>query len=91
MATSPHAEPDSASSKILYPDWQLQYRTALLELDPQKLPDRIDQAETAIFYRLQVLSQTPNHRAERQAIGDALASLRTLKRETLGFPDWERK
>jgi hypothetical protein len=48
-------------------------------------------AETAIFNRLQVLSGSNNSRAERQAIEDALASLRVLKRDSLGFPDWEKK
>jgi len=32
-----------------------------------------------------------SHNAERQAIEDALASLRVLKRDNLGFPDWEKK
>jgi hypothetical protein len=29
--------------------------------------------------------------AERQAIEDALASLRVLKRDELGFPDWGKR
>jgi hypothetical protein len=45
----------------------------------------------AIFNRLQAISQGSNHTAERQAIEDALASLRVLKRDNLGFPDWENK
>ena len=85
------AEPDSASPKILYPDWQQDFQAALLELDPQKLSERIANAETAIFKRQQAISQSPNHVAERQAIEDALASLRVLKRDNLGFPDWEKK
>jgi len=28
---------------------------------------------------------------KRQAIEDALASLRVFKRDNLGFPDWEKK
>ena len=80
-----------SSRKILYPDWQQEYQVALLELDPQKLSERIANAETAIFKKLQDIAQSPNHEAERQAIEDALASLRTLKTENLGFPDWEKK
>jgi hypothetical protein len=75
----------------LYPDWQQEYQAALLELDPQQLAGRIANTETTIFKRLQTISQNPNHVAERQAIEDALASLRVLKRENLGFPDWEKK
>jgi hypothetical protein len=78
-------------SQIAYPEWQAEYQAALLELDPKQLLERVKAAETAIFNRLQVLSGSNNSRAERQAIEDALASLRVLKRESLGFPDWEKK
>jgi hypothetical protein len=76
--------------RMLYPEWQQAYQAALLELDPQKLPERVVAAETAIFKRLQSISQSRDNKAERQAIGDALASLRVLKSE-MGFPDWEKK
>ncbi len=85
------ATEDSLSPSVfLYPDWQNEYAAALLELDPGKLPERVAAAETSIFNRLQVMSQSSDHQAERQAIEDALAALRVLKRENLGFPDWER-
>src|SRR5438876_2817323 len=61
------------------------------ELDTEKLRERVAAAETAIFNRLQAISQGSNHTAERQAIEDALASLHVLKRDNLGFPDWEKK
>ena len=82
------AEPSSPSPKILYPEWQKEYVAAL---DPEKLPQRVEAAETAIFKRLQTISQGSDTKAERQAIEDALASLRVLKRDNLGFPDWEKK
>jgi len=85
------AEQGYSSPKILYPDWQQEYQAALLELDPQKLSERIADAEAAIFKRFQIISRSPNHEAERHALEDALASLRTLKTENLGFPDWEKK
>jgi hypothetical protein len=84
-------DPSSPSSKILYPEWQAEYQAALLELDPKRLFGRVTAAETAIFNRLQAMSPTSDGHAERQAIEDALASLRVLKRENLGFPDWEKK
>jgi hypothetical protein len=84
------AEPSSPSPKMVYP-WQHDYQAALLELDPEKLPQRVEAAETAIFKRLQTISQGSDTRAERQAIEDALASLRVLKQEKLAFPDWEKK
>ena len=77
--------------KIPYPDWQGEYQAALLELYREKLAYRVTSAETAIFRRLQVIAQNTGHDAERQAIEDALATLRVLKRDSLGFPDWEKK
>jgi len=77
--------------KILYPEWQHLYLAALVELDPKTLLERVTAAETAIFNRLQGISQNPDNHAERQAIDDALASLRILKRDNLGFPDWGKK
>jgi hypothetical protein len=62
-----------------------------LELDPEKLAQQVDAAETAIFKRLQTISRGSESKAEQQAIEDAVANLRVLKRETLGFPDWEKK
>ena len=51
-------------------------------LQPQRL---------LIFIRLQTILQSAEHRAEHQAIENALAGLRVLKRHKLGFPDWEKK
>jgi hypothetical protein len=62
-----------------------------LELAPKKLPGRVEAAETAIFTRLQTTLQSLDSKTEPQAIEDALASLRMLKTDSLGFPDWEKK
>ena len=85
------AESGSPSPKILYPEWQPEYQAALLELDANKLRERVQTAETAIFKRLQAISQKPDYSTEREAIEEALASLRVLKGDKLGFPDWEKK
>jgi hypothetical protein len=79
---------DSPSPKISYPEWQNEYEAALGEPDREKLTERFAAAEDAIFTRLQTISQSADHRAERQAIESALASLRVLKRDKLGWPDW---
>jgi len=65
----------------------------LHETDPKKLLERVHAAEDAIFNRLQELSHSdnPDHKAERQAIQDALANLRILQTEKLGFPDWKKE
>src|SRR5438046_9182016 len=85
------ADVSRSSPNIVYPEWENEFRAALLELDTEKLRELVAAAETAIFNRLQAISQGSNHTAERQAIEDALASLRGLKRYNLGFPDWEKK
>ena len=77
-----------SSPKILYPEWQNEYQAALLELDRKKLLERVTAAETAIFNRIKAI--LPNHAAERQAIEDALASLRVLRRDNLGLPVKQR-
>jgi hypothetical protein len=60
-------------------NWRLRYEAALLELDPVKLPERIEQAYSAIQTGL----NTPQNAkgAEYQAMADALANLRVLRRE----------
>jgi len=78
------------SPELSYPEWQQAYQAALLELDRAKLLELVTAAETAIYKRLQAMSQGSDSHAERQAIEDALANLRTLKRDSLGFPDWEK-
>ena len=85
------ATEDSSSHEILYPAWQYEYQAALVVVDRQKLKQRVEAAETAIYKRLQHLSQNSDDFVERQVIEDALNSLRALKRDELGFPDWEKK
>ena len=85
-------DPSFPSPKILYPEWwQCALQAALFEHDREKLLEQVRAAEAAIFNRLQAISQSPDHEAERRAIQDALASLRILKRDSLGFPDWEKE
>ncbi len=77
------------SSNLRFPQWQPQYQAALMELNHGKLLGRVTEAEHAIFERLQSLEGTPGCQprfAELMAIEDALASLRSLKREQVEFP-----
>jgi hypothetical protein len=82
---------DDSPSPHRYPHWQSEYAAALVETNGEKLAERVAEAETAIFNRLQTIAQSLDHRAEHQAIEDALANLRVLKRDELGFPDWGQK
>ena len=68
-------------------DWQTPYIAAMTEADKANLPARVNEAEAAIFNRLQELTSIKNC-DERTALDDAIRGLRVLKREQLNFPDW---
>ncbi len=63
MSLDPHLRRSSPS--LLYPEWHRPYQAALIEVDPKKLAERVAEAETAIFKRLQALSETQGGQAER--------------------------
>ena len=62
--------------------WQRSYVEAVLETDRSRLPILIRAAHAAIDARIEQLKRDqPASADERQAIADALSSLRVLKRE----------
>jgi hypothetical protein len=71
--------------ELRYPEWQRTYHDALLELDPQKLVQRVSQAEMVILSRLQEIRFSSDSCLEVQAIEDAINGLRVLKNETVIF------
>jgi hypothetical protein len=71
---------DDDQKDDLKKDWQALYHAALLELDPVKLPERIEQAHSAIQEYLIVVRQSSD-RGEWQPLEDALQNLRVLRRE----------
>lgn len=74
---------------LQYPDWQEVCQEALIELDRNKLKEKVAAAEAVVFQRLQELAYRADAQAERQALLDVTSSLRFLKRDVLKFPDWE--
>ena len=60
--------------------WFEIFKAAMLELDSQKLPERIVAAKEAVQMRLKEIQGDTDHHTERQQIEDALSSLRTLER-----------
>jgi hypothetical protein len=61
--------------------WIDLYRAALLELDPEKLHQKIAEAHTAIRMRIEILAIDSGGSAEeRQDLLDALRALNTLRR-----------
>lgn len=68
-----------------YPEWQVPYLAALAEADPARLFLKLNEAEAAIFNRLQALSTAPRESEERNALDDAIRNLRVLKRSREKF------
>ena len=72
--------------------WVELYRAALLELEHAKMRGRIGDARTEIAARIEKLHHIPGlHAKERQAIEDALNSLRSLEREEERYAADERR
>jgi hypothetical protein len=66
-----------------FPDWQQKFEAALLEGDLQKLPQLMKAAEAAIFLRLQSLSNGSDGHVERDALTDAMLTLRAIQTEKM--------
>jgi hypothetical protein len=60
--------------------WYQLYASAVVELDPEQLLERMDAAEAAIRGRLQDLQYDSDHHEERQLMTDAQSTLRVLRR-----------
>ena len=88
MTTSDFSLPGD-TAPLHFPEWSLKYRRALLESNPDRLAECVEEAEAEIFRRLQQLSQSQDEQGERQAIEDAIRALRVIERDRLGFPDWD--
>lgn len=59
------------------------------ETDPEKLSEKLQQVEGLILDRLRELYRKDDGGQEHEALKDALATLRIIKRDKLGFPDWQ--
>jgi hypothetical protein len=61
-------------------NWRELYRAALFEIDDQKLPSRIAEAERALLLRERELFTTASDDIEeQQAVNDALYALKALR------------
>jgi hypothetical protein len=66
----------------VYPKWQPQLMTALVETDPDKILERLKEAEKAISKRFEKISRSTSHAAEIEAIEKAMDTLDVLRRKT---------
>jgi len=70
-----------SDGELKYLKWEREFQEAVLERDREKLFEKIQQLETAIFVRLQELASDSDHHSERQAIADAVSTIRELKKD----------
>ena len=60
--------------------WRRLYTAALFEVDSDKLPERIAEAETALIVRARELFHAPGDNIEEEeAVDDAMYALRALR------------
>ena len=71
--------------------WYRLYASAVLELDPKQLIERVDASEAAIHGRLRDLQYDSNHHEERQLMADAQHILALLRRLSLNDAALERR
>jgi hypothetical protein len=63
-------------------NWEEAYRLAALEVDVQKIPERISTARQAIARRLGELAGSNDHGDEKKRLEHALNALKALTTET---------
>jgi hypothetical protein len=78
-----------SDEELKYPQWQAQVQEAILEFDREKLREKLERVETSILERLRELQFGPDGHDEREAIDDALSTLRIIKTDRLAYPDWK--
>jgi len=62
-----------------HPDWKILYRAAILETNKSVLPQRVSEAEEAVILRGRELFYDNGDPEEKEALEDALYTLRALK------------
>jgi hypothetical protein len=82
------ADHDTSPPSTTQLDWQQKFQAALLEGDSKKLPPLVEAAEAAIYLRLQSLVDSPDGHVERNALTDAIRTLRAIQTGKLHYPDW---
>jgi hypothetical protein len=72
-------------ASLLYPRWQVPYRTTLVETDRSLLFKKVEIAEAAVLTRLHELQPGTENLAERQQLTRARTGLQIIKKHKLGF------
>ena len=78
-----------SSEETKYQGWQTALEEIRAETDPEKLSEKLQRVESLIQERLQDLYRKGDGTEEHTALKEALFTLRVIKRDKLGFPDWQ--
>jgi hypothetical protein len=73
----------SEGEREMSQDWEAVYRAAVLELDLEKMPEKIDLAVSVLTGRLRETSSSPKDKMEKGRIEDALRTLDIIRRTEL--------
>jgi hypothetical protein len=76
----------AAVSEFQYPSWQKPLQDAIDEPDPQKLPEKLSAAESAIFLRMQELNGVSDGDRESEAIRLACREILKIQTQRLKWP-----
>ena len=82
-------EMENSGSDYSNSEWKKLVKEAVVEVNPDRLKEKVAEAEAAIFQRLQALERGSDNSSERFALQDASNTLLALKREVLKYPDWK--
>ena len=89
MEESPSRENEIEGGELKYPGWQAPLQDVILEFNREKLAEKAQKVEMLMAERLQQLRARDDSRDEQEAIRYALSVLRGIKRDKLGYPDWQ--
>ena len=73
-------------SDLQFPSWERPLKEARESSDLEVVREKVEETETAIFFRLQELQNSSNGHHEREAIRRAARELLTIKCEKLKWP-----
>jgi hypothetical protein len=78
-----------SNGELKYPKWQEPLQEAILEFNREKLAEKLEKVESLVLKRFQQLRQGTDGASEREALDDALKTMRILRQERLDYPDWK--
>jgi hypothetical protein len=71
----------NSRNEFLYPEWQIPVQDAFLEMDPARLPEKVQAAESIMFQRIELIGLSNGGRREHEALNHALSLLTALREE----------